>query len=272
VPASIPSPILTSVFHVFNFPFYLKGRAELVPRSAYRGEKTSTGVDARLGEWKRPEAIQMLKNCAQSVPKNIENYRNPEGLENGWFLGKTLYFLHFSFFRCFLHTVGVRGSFKISCHSCLRFFGRRCDCQSCHPCLRFIGRRRDCQLSSLAILTSGLGGISCRNGLKSIVSGAEGVLGNMRSCHRLACCMRSKTSRVIFFRFAGGRMSCERSLAYIGHLKHACANPCSACFYGFAESVVLQVCLLKNWKYSFGAIRGPDGKQSLILYVVFFHK
>jgi hypothetical protein len=45
---------------------------------AVLGEKTSTGIDARLRKWKRPEAIQMLKNCAQKYrkeSKNLSKYR-----------------------------------------------------------------------------------------------------------------------------------------------------------------------------------------------------
>jgi hypothetical protein len=47
---------------------------------------------AQLGEWRQPEAIQRLKNCAQIVPKicqkyqnvskDIELHRNPEALKN----------------------------------------------------------------------------------------------------------------------------------------------------------------------------------------------
>src|SRR5208283_3908843 len=90
-----------------------------------------------------------------------------------------------------------------------------------------------------------IGGI-CHNGLESVISGPEGVLGDMRGRHRLACCTRGKTSRVIFFGSAGGSMGRERSLAYIGHLEHSCANPCSACFYGLARPVVFRVRILKK--------------------------
>lgn len=113
--------------------------------------------------------------------------------------------------------------------------------------------------------------ISCCNGFKGIVSSAEGVLGDMRGRHRLACRARSKTSRVVFFRFAGGRVSCKRSLAYIGHLEHACANPGPAGFYGFAGSAVLRVCRLKKWKHPSGAVRSPDCQRSLILFAEFLH-
>ena len=107
-------------------------------------------------------------------------------------------------------------------------------------------------------LNFGISRFSRCDDLEGIVSGAEGVLGNMRGCHRLACRTRSKTGHVIFFRFAGGRVSIERGLAYVGHPEHARADPCSACFYGFAGSVVLRVCLLKKRKHSFGAVGSPE--------------
>ena len=67
------------------------------------GEKTSTGVAAQPGECKRSEAIYMLKNCAQSVPKNIENYRTtsksieiPKAMERGCLQGKSFIFYAFA--------------------------------------------------------------------------------------------------------------------------------------------------------------------------------
>jgi len=117
----------------------------------------------------------------------------------------------------------------------------------------------------------GISGISCCNGFKSIVSSAEGVLGNVCSCHPLACGTRSKTSRVIFFRFAGGGVSGKRSSAYSSHLKNTRTNPCSACFDSFAWPVVLRICLLKKQEYSFGTVRSPSCHQSLILFAVSLH-
>jgi hypothetical protein len=87
----------------------------------------------------------------ENYRKNIEFHRNPEGLEKERFTGENPYFLRFSFERSFLHTVGVTGSFK----------------KSCHPCLRFFGRRRDCQLSSLAILTSALAELAAATALRA---------------------------------------------------------------------------------------------------------
>jgi len=117
----------------------------------------------------------------------------------------------------------------------------------------------------------GMSRVGRRNRFKSIVSTAEGVLWNMRRSHRLACGTRSKTSCVIFFRCAGGGMSCKRSSAYLRQLKHACANPCSACFDGFAGPVVFRVRFLKKRKHSFDTVRSPSCHQSLIVFVVFFH-
>jgi hypothetical protein len=67
-------------------------------------------------------------------------------------------------------------------------------------------------------------------------------------------------------------MSCKRSSTYLRHLEHARVNPCSACFYGFAGPVILRICILKKLEHVFGAIRGPDCKQSLILFAVVLHK
>jgi hypothetical protein len=42
-----------------------------------------------------------LSSCAQSVPKNIEVNRTPEGREEGCFSRENPYILHFRFFCCF---------------------------------------------------------------------------------------------------------------------------------------------------------------------------
>ncbi len=69
--------------------------------------------------------------------------------------------------------------------------------------------------------------------------------------------------------FAGGGMSCKRNSTHISHLKHSCANPGSACFDGFARSVVFRVCLFKIRKHSFGTIRSTGCQRPLILFTVF---
>jgi hypothetical protein len=57
---------------------------------------------------------EKMRNCAQSVPKDIEIHRNLEGLEKGRFTGENYYSLHFGLLRRFLHTVEVRGSSPLS--------------------------------------------------------------------------------------------------------------------------------------------------------------
>ena len=67
---------------------------------------------------------QRNTSCAQIVPKiyqkhlniskDIELYRNPKGLKSERIFWEFNYFLHFSFFRRFLHTVEVRGSSPLS--------------------------------------------------------------------------------------------------------------------------------------------------------------
>lgn len=88
-------------------------------------------------------------------------------------------------------------------------------------------------------------GVGCCNGFQGIVSTAEGVLGDMRSRHRLACSTRSKTGRMILLRFAGGGMGGTGSFTYLTHYKHARADPCPACFEGTAWPVVLRIRLLE---------------------------
>jgi len=112
----------------------------------------------------------------------------------------------------------------------------------------------------------------CRDGFQSVISRPEGVLGDMRSRHRLACGTRSKTGRVIFFRFAGGGMSGKRSAADLGHPEHARTGPPPACFDGIARSVVLRIRLLKKRKHPFGAVRSPGRHRALVFSAVFFHK
>lgn len=77
-------------------------------RVAASRPRTSTGSYTRLGESKRPEAIQKVKNCAHFVPKicqeyqneskDIEIHRNPECQKNGLFSLAFIYFLHFKIF------------------------------------------------------------------------------------------------------------------------------------------------------------------------------
>jgi hypothetical protein len=66
----------------------------------------------------------MSKHCAQIVPKvyqeyqnvskDIELHRNQTDQKNGRFSEDIYYFLHFSFFGRFLHTVEVTGSNPLS--------------------------------------------------------------------------------------------------------------------------------------------------------------
>jgi len=65
-----------------------------------------------------------MKDCAQIVPKisqeyqnvsnNIELHRNSSCSNNGPISTEIHYFLHFIYFRRFLHTVEVRGSSPLS--------------------------------------------------------------------------------------------------------------------------------------------------------------
>jgi len=50
-------------------------RAVALSLTSFGIRRRILGADARLGEWKQPEAIQRLKTCAQIVPENIEDYR-----------------------------------------------------------------------------------------------------------------------------------------------------------------------------------------------------
>src|SRR6266487_6670189 len=106
---------------------------------------------------------------------------------------------------------------------------------------------------------------------QGIVSAAEGVPRNVCGCHCLTRGVRSKERRTVFFHPASGGMSGKRCSAYISHLEHACINPQSACFDSFAGPVIFRICVLKERKHSFGAVRGPGGHRSLIFFAVLRH-
>jgi len=87
---------------------------------------------------------------------------------------------------------------------------------------------------------------------------ADGMGGNMRSCHSLTCRTGSRASCVIPFHCARSRMRPQRSLAYSGHAKHTCTCPRAARFDSPPGAIVLWVASLKIGQYALSAITGPD--------------
>lgn len=118
-----------------------------------------------------------------------------------------------------------------------------------YPCQKFLPQRF-WKLSRLPITlpgncSLGINRAGCRDGFEGIVSTAVGVLGDVRSRHRLTGGTRSKTGRTILSRPAGGGMGGKGSAAYLSHLKYTRADPGSACFDGSAWAVVLRIRALK---------------------------
>jgi hypothetical protein len=109
--------------------------------------------------------------------------------------------------------------------------------------------------------------ICCCNSFESVVSCAEGVLGDMRSRYSLTCSTCSKTSWIISLRFTSSGMGGKGDSAYLGHLKNTGTNPCSTCIDGFPGTVIIGVFLFEVWKHMFGTVGCPECQCFMVLLV-----
>ncbi len=126
------------------------------------------------------------------------------------------------------------------------------------------------QVSVLPLSFFGYGIIGMRgaagpmDGLYGIVRSADAMGGDMGSCHRLTCGPGRRASGIILSYLASSSMRCQRSLAYLSHLKHPGIYPCLECFECIPRAMVFWIFFLKIGQNTLNTINGPGAQGRMV--------
>ena len=114
------------------------------------------------------------------------------------------------------------------------------------------------KVSALPITFRGRSSSGSGGGVDSVGGGVTGVTGHVGGCGGVTGGTGSGTSRT-FIDVAGGGVGGNCGDACLA-TRDLATRPGAPCFNGHAQSGVLRVLLLKEWKHMLGAVGGPERK------------